>query len=116
LLRLGPGLDIRIGVDASGRALLHRPDLTLRQQSGPMVAVEVELTVKAPRRLRAICLAWARSRAVAGVMYFVSPPVRAPLERALDAVRAADRIAVVELSDPDRPLPVRAERSIPSAA
>ena len=67
---------LRVGPD--GQQLLHRPDLVL-WPAGPSgtvdagssqlpVAVEVELTVKAPRRLLEICRAWARCRIVDGVI------------------------------------------------
>ncbi|HEV3095463.1 MAG TPA: hypothetical protein VGY30_13285 [Solirubrobacteraceae bacterium] len=83
--------------DPSG---LHRPDLVLlAPASDPSrpVAVEVELSVKAPRRLRAICRAWARCREVAGVVYLVSEQVEPALLRAVATVHAAERIAVVRL-------------------
>jgi hypothetical protein len=80
----------------------HRADLVMlqsaRPRSGP-VAVEVELTVKAPQRLAAICRAWARSREIAGVVYLVTPPVRPAVERALGAALAERRIAVVDLAE-----------------
>jgi hypothetical protein len=82
---------------SSGR---HRPDLVLmREPTGSMlpVAVEVELTVKAPARLRAICRAWERCLTVAGVIYLVAPPVEAVLLRAVRATEAR-RIAVVPLA------------------
>jgi hypothetical protein len=64
---------------------------------GLPIAVEVELTVKAPRRLAGICQAWARSRDVAGVLYLASPPAERALLRAVRAVRGAERIVVVPL-------------------
>jgi hypothetical protein len=80
--------------------LLHRPDLVLRParygEELP-VAVEVELTVKAPRRLAGICTAWARCRCVAGALYLVAPEVEHALGRAIDAAQARERIAVVPL-------------------
>jgi hypothetical protein len=83
-----------------GVTRLHRPDLVL-WPGGPRadapIAVEIELTVKAPARLLAICLAWARCREVAGVLYLVSLPAAAALARAVDRARAQDRIAVVAL-------------------
>ncbi|MHB8531681.1 MAG: hypothetical protein ACYDC2_03065, partial [Solirubrobacteraceae bacterium] len=78
----------------------HRADLAvLPPNRGAPLAVEVELTVKAPRRLLAICTAWARSREVAGVLYLVTPPVRPALERALAAARAGSGIGVADLDD-----------------
>jgi hypothetical protein len=77
----------------------HRPDLALlgRASGYPAIAVEVELTVKSPRRLAAICLAWARARHVAGVLYLAGEAVRPALGRAIEESRSAGRIAVVEL-------------------
>ena len=85
-----------LGGDGWGGRTLHRPDLVL---CGPRrtlpVAVEVELTVKAPRRLLAICRSWARCRCVAGVLYVVAPEVQDPLQRAIDGASAAERIALL---------------------
>jgi hypothetical protein len=92
----------RIGIAPDGGPLLHRPDLVLWPQdaeegAGLPVAVEVELTVKAPRRLQEICRAWARCSCVAGVLYLAPPEVRRALERAIDQVQAGERIAVLGL-------------------
>jgi hypothetical protein len=81
---------------------LHRPDLVLwpQQPDGALpVAVEVELTVKAPRRLLEICRAWARCRCVAGVLYVVAAEVERPLLRAIENAQAHGRIAIVALPD-----------------
>jgi hypothetical protein len=90
----------RIGIRPDGGPLLHRPDLVL-WPTGPdavaPVAVEVELTVKAPRRLLEICRAWARCRCVAGVLYLASPEVERPLARAIEKAGAGERIVVVGL-------------------
>jgi hypothetical protein len=91
----------RIGVDPQGAPLLHRPDLVLWPIDGDSalpVAVEVELTVKAPRRLTAICRAWARCRCVAGVLYLVSPEVEHALARAIERADAAGRVATAPLA------------------
>jgi hypothetical protein len=88
---------------ASGRPagpLLHRPDLVLwprNSDRGLPVAVEVELTVKAPRRLAEICRAWARTRHLAGVLYLSTPTVERALERAIERVQGAERIVVAPL-------------------
>jgi hypothetical protein len=90
----------RIGVGPDGARVLHRPDLVLLPdlaEEGLPVAVEVELSVKTPRRLAAICRAWARCRCVAGVLYLVAPQVRRPLERAVAGAQAGERIVVVAL-------------------
>jgi hypothetical protein len=78
---------------------LHRPDLIVcPPAAGALpVAVEVELTVKAPRRLAQICRAWARCRHVAGVLYLAPPVVRRALERAIEKELADGRISVVPL-------------------
>jgi len=84
-----------------GSSGLHRPDLVLlapaEDRSRP-VAVEVELSVKAPRRLRAICRAWARCREVSGVVYLVREGVEPAVLRAVAAAQAQEQIAVVSLA------------------
>jgi hypothetical protein len=77
----------------------HRPDLVIwpaAAGAGP-VAVEVELTPKAPARLLEICRAWARCRHVAGVLYLAAPAALAPVARAIRAASAEDRIALLGL-------------------
>lgn len=110
----------RLGIAPDGGPLLHRPDLVLWPRDvqdaqdvgdtevgacgdGLPVAVEVELTVKAPQRLAEICGAWARCRCVAGVLYLGPPEVRRALVRALDQVEAGERIAVLGLDAVPRP-------------
>lgn len=84
---------------AGGERHSHRPDLVLCSRAAPSspLAVEVELTVKAPRRLREICLAWARCRNVCGVLYLAAPEVMQPLKRAIEDAHARERIAVGRL-------------------
>jgi hypothetical protein len=79
--------------------LLHRPDLALvpSGEGQRPIAIEVELTVKAPRRLAEICRAWARSRHVEGVIYLAPPPVRRAVERAIAASQAEASVVVVSL-------------------
>jgi hypothetical protein len=87
-------------IGAPGAAVLHRPDLVLWPVGAgrPLpVAVEVELTVKAPRRLLEICRAWARCRCVAGALYLTAPEVRRALERAIDGAQAHERVVAVAL-------------------
>jgi DNA-binding Lrp family transcriptional regulator len=89
-----------LGIDGRGRVLRHRPDLVLwpvDPHAGLPVAVEVELTIKAPERLLEICRAWARARCVAGVIYIVAPDVERPLLRAIDRASAHERVVVVPL-------------------
>jgi hypothetical protein len=88
-----------LGTDADGRRRLHRPDLVLSSPAGvSRVAVEVELSVKSPRRLLAICRAWARARCVDGVLYVAPPEVQRPVQRAIAGAAAGERIALVALS------------------
>jgi hypothetical protein len=77
----------------------HRPDLVLwPSATGELpVAVEVELTIKAHKRLVEICRAWARSRTVAGVLYFAPSDVERALLRAIEEAHASERIIVLPL-------------------
>ncbi|HUB76839.1 MAG TPA: hypothetical protein VL977_07270 [Solirubrobacteraceae bacterium] len=78
---------------------LHRPDLVLlRADRGLPVAIEVELTVKAPARLRAIVRAWARSRRVAQAVYYATEPAARALVRAVEAERAESQVTVLALA------------------
>ncbi len=96
----GPLASAQIGwmhARGSGR---HRPDLVLWPSVGAgelPVAVEVELTVKAPRRLLDICHAWARCPSVAGVLYFAPANVERALSRAVERARASERVLVLPL-------------------
>ncbi len=111
-----------LGKGADGAALLHRPDIVLWPRASAStlpIAVEVELTVKASRRLAAICRAWARSRSVSGVLYLAAGDVRGALGRAIAAARAGERIAVVDLESlgaASLNVPVAHERTIPERA
>jgi hypothetical protein len=90
----------RLGAAPNGEHLLHRPDLVLwpdGSSAGLPIAVEVELTIKAPRRLVEICRAWARSRCVAGVLYLAPPEVEQALRRAIERAQAEERVVVVPL-------------------
>jgi hypothetical protein len=99
-----------LGRGRDGQPLVHRPDLVLWPTGADTslpVAVEVELTVKSPRRLAGICLAWARCRCVAGVLYLAAPGVERALARALAQVDAGERIVAAPLASlplaPDPP-------------
>jgi hypothetical protein len=92
---------VKLGELPGGRPALHRPDLALIDGKGDVLAIEVELSVKAPRRLQAICRAYARARHLAHVYYLATSPVQRALTRALAEVRAADRITVLALADVD---------------
>jgi hypothetical protein len=82
----------------AGASTVHRPDMLLLPPSferGLPVAVEVELTVKAPQRLARICRAWARSRHLEGVLYLAPPDVERAVLRAVEAARAGERVLVL---------------------
>jgi hypothetical protein len=99
-----------LGAGVRGEPARHRPDLVLWPTDpggGKPVAVEVELTVKAPERLAAICTAWARARCVAGVIYLAPPEVERAVKRAIESAGARERVVVVPLEA----LPLRAMQS-----
>jgi hypothetical protein len=89
----------KLGELPGGRLALHRPDLAVISPDGHVIAVEVELSAKAPRRLATICRGWARARHVHTVYYLAAPAVMGLLERAIEQARARDRIAVIALAD-----------------
>jgi len=97
----------------------HHPDLVLwplDADAGLPVAVEVELTVKAPERLAAICRAWARARCVAGVLYLAPPEVERAVLRAIDRAQAQERVVVVPLDALPEQFGAPSERTVPSSA
>jgi hypothetical protein len=111
----------RLGTGPDGGPLLHRPDLVLWPQESLYqlpIAVEVELTIKAPRRLEEICRAWARSPRISGVLYLAPADVERALVRAIARAGASERIVVVPfdcLATEERS-PDSRERTIPSDA
>jgi hypothetical protein len=90
---------VSVGQLPGGRPALHRPDLALLSPQGRVVAVEVELSLKAPRRLAAICRAWARARHIDAVYYLATPAAARGLVRAIAETRAQDRVTVLALND-----------------
>lgn len=85
------------GERPDGSEILHRPDLAVHSD-GRWLAVEIELTPKAPERLEGIVRAWRRARWVAGVRYYVSPGVTwTALVRAVRATHSEKRIAICNL-------------------
>jgi hypothetical protein len=83
-----------------GRPRLHRPDLVLFPPDPALpVAVEVELSVKAARRLEGICRAWARCRLISEVRYFAPAHVARAVSRAVSVAHAHDRIRIMSLDD-----------------
>ena len=86
-----------VGELPGGRPMLHRPDLVVADSDRRM-AIEVELTTKAPRRLEQIVRSWRRARHVEKVLY-VAPagPTQRAVERAVAATHAQERVIVYEL-------------------
>jgi hypothetical protein len=92
-----PLASVQVGSLPGGRAALHRPDLALCPPDGRVFAVEVELSVKTPARLDAICRGWGRARHLHGVYYLASPAAARAVRRAIKRTRAEDRITVLAL-------------------
>lgn len=113
-----PLASAEIGLARDGTVALHRPDLVCWEGGRP-VAIEVELTVKAPVRLATIVRGWARSRLVGGVVYYATPSAARALARAIRDENASQRVVVVPLAPAPAPAgePVepRSMSSIPSA-
>ena len=103
-----PLASAELGLAADGGYARHRPDLvlwpagSLGDPRAPAVAIEVELTVKAPPRLAAIVRGWARSRLVAGVVYYTSPPAARALRRAIADEQAQEMVHLLPLDDAGR--------------
>lgn len=94
----GPIASAKLGENPDGSDRLHRPDLAV-VTGGRIVAIEVELTPKAPRRLEGIVKAWRRARWVDSVRYYVPHgSTQRGVERAVDHMRARDRVEVVLVS------------------
>jgi hypothetical protein len=115
-LVLWPGGEGSPGVEAwpdgEGRPDGERwPDV----EAARPLAVEVELTVKSPARLRAICRAWARNRRICGVVYYASRPAERALRRAIAAMYAEEFVEVLAL-DPMLDPAASGPATIPSQA
>jgi hypothetical protein len=84
---------------APGHPALHRPDLAVWRDDRELpLAIEVELTVKAASRLRAIVRGWARNRRVGGVVYYASPVAIGAVRRAVADEWADERVFVSEIA------------------
>lgn len=101
-----PVASAKLGESPDGSDRLHRPDLVVLHDAAT-IAVEVELTPKAPRRLESIVKAWRRARWVDSVRYYVPDAgTRSGVERAIERMRAGDRIDILAIGGP---LKLRAE-------
>lgn len=96
-----PLASVALGVLPDGRRALHRPDLALLDGEDHVLAIEVELSVKAARRLQAIARAYARARHLSHVYYLATPPAARAVSRAVAEVRAGDRVTVLPLGGVD---------------
>lgn len=86
------------GETADGSRRLHLADLSVF--GAQTIAVEVELTSKAPRRLEEIIRAWRRARWVDSIRYYVPDgSIRAGVERAVAQVHATERIGIRSISE-----------------
>jgi hypothetical protein len=91
-----PIFSAKVGELPSGGPRLHRPDLAV-VTSGRPLAIEVELTPKAPRRLEALIRAWRRAEWVGEVRYYCeSGLTRRAVERAVAKTHAERRISILE--------------------
>lgn len=92
-----PIASAKLGTRPDGGPRLHRPDLAILTESG-VIAVEVELSAKAPRRLEGIVRGWRRSPLVSEVRYYCEPgATRRAVERAVIATRSQERVRVFEV-------------------
>jgi hypothetical protein len=92
---------VALGELPGGGRALHRPDLALLDGEGSVLAIEVELAVKAARRLQANARAYARARHLSHVFYLASASAARAVSRAVAEVRATDRVTVLALGDLD---------------
>jgi hypothetical protein len=93
-----PIASIEVGT-IQGRPRMHRADLAVLREEGT-IAIEVELTPKAPRRLENLLRHWRRAMAaqvVSEVHYLCEPgQTRRAVERAASKVRAETVIVIGE--------------------
>jgi hypothetical protein len=95
-----PIASAKVGELPNGAPRMHRADLAVLADEGT-IAIEVELTPKAPRRLQGLMRGWRRavgSGAVAEVHYHCAPgQTRRAVERAVAKTRAEKFIAIGEV-------------------
>lgn len=87
-----------VGELPNGRALLHRPDLLIAHDRS-RIALEVELSPKAPRRLEHLVRSWCRARDLERVLYVVPPgPTKRAVLRARERAHAEEHVEVLDLA------------------
>jgi hypothetical protein len=92
-----PVASAKVGELSIGGPRYHRPDLAI-VNPGEVIAIEVELSLKAPRRLQAILRGWRRADWVREVRYYAAPgPVTRGLERAVAKTHTAEKVQILEL-------------------
>ncbi|MCA1688884.1 MAG: hypothetical protein LC720_00040 [Actinobacteria bacterium] len=98
-----PLASAELGFGPGGGYQRHRPDLVLYpggragDDGALAVAIEVELTVKAAPRLAGIVRGWARSRLVAGVVYYAAPAAARAVRRAVAEEQAEAMVHLLAL-------------------
>ena len=91
-----PLASAKVGEHPDGSPALHRPDLAIIGGGLP-IAVEVELTPKAPQRLLRLIRAWRRASWVEEVRYYCAPgAARRAVERAVRSARAEERVRILQ--------------------
>jgi hypothetical protein len=82
-----------LGERPEGGERLHRADLIAVTDEG-VLAIEVELTPKAPARLEEIVRGWRRARWIRSTRYYAASAASAAVERAIAKTRASERVSV----------------------
>lgn len=91
-----PIASAKVGELAGGGPRLHRPDLAVMSEAGP-IAVEVELTPKGASRLEGLVRAWRRASWVVEVRYLCEPGATTRgVERAVQRTQAEGRVQIGE--------------------
>jgi hypothetical protein len=93
----GPIASAKLGERRFGGPHSHRPDLAILAPA-ETIAVEVELSLKAPRRLQAILRGWRRTEWVQEVRYYCAPGlVTRGVERAVAKTHTAEKVRILEV-------------------
>jgi hypothetical protein len=96
-----PIFSAKVGENPDGSPRLHRPDLGI-VEGEHRAAVEIELSVKSPKRLAEIMRGWRRAGWVTEVFYFCeSGGVHRAVSRAIQEAHVSDRVRVLEMRYPE---------------